>query len=64
MKSLSLNIPSGLDLDPNELAIFIASRLYEKGRLSSGQAAEMAGLTKGPFAELLGRYNVSMNRMA
>ena len=60
MKTLSLNIPYGLDLEPNELAIFVASRLYEEGGLSLGQAAEMAGLTKRTFAELLGRYNVSI----
>jgi len=60
MKTLSLNIPDGLDIEPSELAIFVASRLYENGKLSLGQAAEMAGLTKRTFIELLGRYNVSV----
>lgn len=60
MKTLSLNIPDGFDIDPSELAIFIASRLYEEGKLSLGQAAEMAGLTKRTFAELLDRYKVSI----
>jgi len=60
MKTLSLNIPAGLDIGPSELAIFVASRLYENGKLSLGQAAEMAGLTKRTFIELLGRYNVSV----
>lgn len=60
MKTLSLNIPDCLDIGPSELAIFVASRLYENGKLSLGQAAEMAGLTKRTFIELLGRYNVSV----
>jgi predicted HTH domain antitoxin len=34
--------------------------LYEDGKLSSGQAAEIAGLSKRTFIELLGRYGVSV----
>lgn len=60
MNTLTLKIPEGFDIEPNDLAIFVASRLYEEGRISLGQAAEMAGLTKRTFAELLGRYNVSI----
>ncbi len=41
-------------------AMIVATRLYEQGRLSLGQAAEVAGLTKRTFAELLGSYNVSI----
>lgn len=60
MKTLSLNIPDGFDIEPTELAMFVASRLYEEGKLSLGQAAEMAGVTKRTFVELLGHYNVSI----
>jgi predicted HTH domain antitoxin len=60
MKSLMLNIPDNLDLDNNDLAMILASRLYEQGRLSLGQAADMANLSKRAFAELLGKYNVSI----
>jgi predicted HTH domain antitoxin len=42
------------------LAILVASKLYELGKLSLGQAAEVAGLTKRSFAELLGSYDVSI----
>jgi predicted HTH domain antitoxin len=34
--------------------------LYEQGKLSLGQAAELAGLSKRTFAELLSKYNVSI----
>lgn len=60
MKTLTLNIPDNVELDDNEVAMLVATRLYEQGRLSLGQAAELVGLTKRTFAELLGRYNVSI----
>lgn len=60
MKVLTLNIPDDLELDDKQVAMLIASKLYEQGRLSLGQAAELAGLTKRTFAELLGAYSVSI----
>lgn len=60
MKTLTLNIPDSLDVDNIDLAMLVATRLYEQGKLSLGQAAEVAGLSKRTFAELLGSYNVSI----
>jgi len=60
MKTLTVKIPETLDLDNKDLAMLIASRLYEQGKLSLGQAAELANLSKRTFAELLGKYNVSI----
>jgi len=60
MKTVTLNIPDTLDINNNEVAMLVASKLYEQGKLSLGQAAEVAGLTKRTFAELLGKYNVSI----
>ncbi len=60
MKVLTLNIPDSLDLDNMQVAMLVASRLYEQGKLSLGQAAAVAGLTKRTFAELLGAHNVSI----
>lgn len=60
MKTLELNIPDSIDLDENDVAMLVASSLYEKGKLSLGHAAELAGFSKRTFAELLGRYNVSL----
>jgi len=40
--------------------MLVASRLYEQGKLSLGQAAEITGLTKRTFAELLGAYDASI----
>lgn len=60
MKVLTLNVPDNLDLDSMQIAMLLASKLYEQGKLSLGQAAELAGLTKRTFAELLGTNNVSI----
>ena len=60
MKTLTLNFPDSLDMDAREVQMLIATRLYEQGKLSLGQAADLTGLTKRTFAELLGGYNVSI----
>jgi len=60
MKTLTLKVPDSLDVDNRGLAMLVATRLYEQGKLSLGQAAEVAGLTKRTFAELMGSYNVSL----
>jgi predicted HTH domain antitoxin len=60
VKTLTLNIPDTLDLDNHEAALLLAAKLYEQGKLSLGQAGEMAGYSKRTFMELLGRYNVPL----
>ncbi len=41
-----------------ELLILAAMKLYELGRLSSGRAAELAGMSRIEFLLSLGRYKV------
>ena len=60
MKVLTVNIPDNIDLDNLQLAILIASKLYEQGKLSLGQAADLAGLSKRTFLEMLEINNVSV----
>lgn len=60
MRHITINIPDSVDLEDREIAMLVASGLYEKGKFSLGQAAELVGLTKRAFAELLGKYNVSV----
>jgi predicted HTH domain antitoxin len=60
MKTITLNIPDSLNINNTEVAMIVAVELYEQGKLSLGQAAEVVGLTKRTFAELLGKYNVSI----
>lgn len=60
MKTIVLNIPDTIELDDHEALMTLASRLYERGRLSLGQAAELVGLSKRSFMEILGSYGVSV----
>ena len=41
-----------------ELRMLAAVKLYELGRLSSGRAAELAGMARVEFILSLGRYRV------
>ncbi len=58
MQTLILQVPDSLVLSPKEAAMLLATRLYEQGKLSVGQAAELAGYSKRTFMELLGDYGV------
>ncbi len=60
MKTLVINIPDTVDFDDRDALMTIASRLYDKGKLSLGQAAELAGLSKRAFMEVVGDYGVSV----
>lgn len=42
-----------------EMRMLAAVKLYELGRLSSGRAAELAGVPRVEFLLALGRYRVS-----
>lgn len=60
MKTIQLNISDSVELNDREAKMVLASRLYEIGKLSIGQAAEMVGLSKRTFMELLGDYDVAL----
>lgn len=60
MKTLTIAIPDTIDLDSHEATMLLATRLYEQGKLSLGQAAELTGFSKRTFMELLSRYKVSV----
>jgi len=60
MKTVTFNLPDSFDLDEKEIAMLLATKLHEQGKLSLGEAADLVGLSKRTFAELLGKYNVSI----
>ena len=43
-----------------EIRMAAAAKLYELGKLSSGRAAEMAGVSRVSFLQLLAQYDVSV----
>ena len=60
MQTLQIQLPDSINIDTQEIQMLLASKLYEKGLLSVGQAAQMTGLSKRTFMELLGHYQVSV----
>ncbi len=60
MRTIQLNIPDSVDLRDYDFSMIIASKLYEDAKLSAGQAAEIVGLSKRAFIEMLGKYGVSV----
>ncbi len=58
--TIELSLPKNVDVSDFEVKMIVAAKLYELGKLSSGQAADVAGLSKRAFLELLGKYNVSV----
>jgi predicted HTH domain antitoxin len=60
MKKITIEVPDSLAFDAKDAAMLIAARLYEKGKLTLGEAAEVAGYSKYAFAEMLGSYGVSI----
>lgn len=60
MKTILLTVPDFFELNEKETKLLIASRLYEQGKLSLGEGAELSGVSKRTFIELLGHYDVSV----
>ena len=68
MKQLTLEYPDDLELavqtTPEEIQaqirLMAALKMFELGKLASGKAAELAGLSRVEFFEACGRYQVSL----
>jgi len=62
--NLSDEVQRALNRTPNEMErdvkLYAALMLYQLGKLSSGMAAEMAGLSRVEFLYLCGEYGVSV----
>ncbi len=60
MKKVTLNLPDNIDIDDKEIALILAVQLYDQGKLSLGQAAELINKSKRDFMDDLGKYGVSI----
>lgn len=58
MKTITLKVPESAD--EKEIKMQIAAVLFERGILSSGQAAELVGMSKRKFIESVGKYGVTV----
>jgi len=58
MKTLTINLPD--TVDEKDVKMHLAAQLFDKGILSSGQAAELVGISKKEFLENVGKYGISI----
>lgn len=56
---ITFNIPDLAGLTEKEAKIVFAGKLYELGKLSLGQAAELAGYSKKTYMEIMGDYGIN-----
>ncbi len=60
MKLITIEAPDTLSLTDNEAKMVFAAKLYEMGKVSQGEGASIAGVSKRTFIETLGNYGVSI----
>ncbi len=60
MKYMTFTVPGNLNLNEKDTKRFLAAKMYESGKLSLGQASELAGLSKVAFSEILSDNDVSL----
>ena len=68
MKTLTVPYPEDFELAVSTTAeeleaqvrLMAALKMFELGKLSSGKAAELAGMSRVEFFEMCGRYRVSV----
>jgi len=61
MKTIQITLPDEILIsmkDSREIRMAAAAKLYEIGKLSSGRAAELAGVSRVSFLQMLARYKV------
>ena len=60
MEKVVLNIPDQASIDDFEIKMMVAGALFEKGKLTSGQAAEIVGISKREFIEQVGKFGFTI----
>jgi predicted HTH domain antitoxin len=60
MATLELKLPENFVFDEQDALMTLAAKFYQSGKFTLGQAAELAGLSKIAFMELLSFYGVNL----
>ncbi|MGH9751891.1 MAG: UPF0175 family protein [Blastocatellia bacterium] len=58
MNTVEMTIRVPITLSEDEVKLSLALKLYEEGKLSLGQAAELADFSLRAFIEILGRRHI------
>lgn len=60
MQTISFQIPVLSGVSEFDARVILAGELYQREKVSLGQAAEIAGLSKRAFIEIMGKYGFSV----
>jgi predicted HTH domain antitoxin len=60
MRTISFQIPALSGVSEFDARVILAGELYQREKVSLGQAAEIAGLSKRAFVEIMGKYGFSV----
>ncbi|MCG6141363.1 UPF0175 family protein [Leptospira mtsangambouensis] len=60
MKSLSFQVPDQIDLNEYDFKMAMAVKLYETGKISIGQAADIVNLSKSSLIDVMKNYGSSI----
>jgi predicted HTH domain antitoxin len=60
MKSVTIQIPDSVEISEQELKFRVAARLYEQAKVSLGEGATIAEVSKRVFIENIGKVGVSI----
>ena len=60
MERIQVTLPESLKIDKEEAALYLVEKLYELGKISAEQGAELLGINKEAFLELLSNYGLSI----
>lgn len=55
-----MELPNELKLKEDEVKVASLAKLYELGKISSGKAAKLLGISRVEFLDLLGKYKVQI----
>ena len=56
-----IELPNELDLSEKEIKVATLIKLYELGKISSGEAAKILRISRLEFLDLLGKYKVQIS---
>ena len=60
MRTLTISLPESVDSEEFELKMILAGQLYEREKVTLGQAAEIVGISKRAFIEIMWRFGFSI----
>lgn len=60
MKSVTIQIPANVEISEQDLKFRVAAYLYEERKVSLGEGAMIAEVSKRFFIENLGKFGVSI----